>query len=63
MFNQEQRNAIAKIIHKKNGKRATTLEEEVAAAILSLKQEKTKKPQQESLKTVMISDANMVDYV
>jgi hypothetical protein len=38
------------------------LEEEGAAVILSLKSEKSKKPQQESLRTLMISSASMVDY-
>jgi hypothetical protein len=62
MFKEEQKNTYGKIIQKKDGKKATQLEEEVAAVILSLKSEKSKKPQQESLRTLMISGATMVDY-
>jgi len=62
MFKEEQKNTYGKIIQKKDGKKATQLEEEVAAVILSLKSEKSKKPQQESLRTLMISSAVMVDY-
>ena len=62
MFKEEQKNTYGKIIQKKDGKKATQLEEEVAAVILSLKSEKSKKPQQESLRTLMISSASMVDY-
>ena len=62
MFEEEQKNTYGKIIQKKDGKKATQLEEEVAAVILSLKSEKSKKPQQESLRTLMISSASMVDY-
>jgi len=62
MFKEEQKNTYGKIIQKKDGKKATQLEEEVAAVILSLKSEKSKKPQQESLRTLMISGVTMVDY-
>jgi hypothetical protein len=62
MFKEEQKNTYGKIIQKKDGKKATQLEEEVAAVILSLKSEKNKKPQQESLRTLMISGVTMVDY-
>ena len=62
MFEEEQKNTYGKIIQKKDGKKATQLEEEVAAVILSLKSEKSKKPQQDSLRTLMISSAVMVDY-
>ena len=62
MFKEEQKNTYGKIIQKKDGKKATQLEEEVAAVILSLKGEKSKKPQQDSLRTLMISSAVMVDY-
>jgi hypothetical protein len=62
MFKEEQKNTYGKIIQKKDGKKATQLEEEVAAVILSLKSEKSKKPQQDSLRTLMISSAVMVDY-
>ena len=62
MFEEEQKNTYGKIIQKKDGKKATQLEEEGAAVILSLKSEKSKKPQQESLRTLKISSASMVDY-
>ena len=62
MFKEEQKNTYGKIIQKKDGKKATQLEEEVAAVILSLKSEESKKLQQESLRTLMISSASMVDY-
>lgn len=62
MFKEEQKNTYGKIIQKKDGKKATQLEEEVAAVIFTLKSEKSKKPQQESLKTLMISSVSMVDY-
>ena len=62
MFEEEQKNTYGKIIQKKDGKKATQLEEEGAAVILSLKSEKSKKPQQESLRTLMISGVSMVDY-
>jgi len=62
MFKEEQKNTYGKIIQKKDGKKATQLEEEVAAVILTLKSEKSKKPQQESLRTLMISGVSMVDY-
>jgi|LauGreDrversion4_2_1035121.scaffolds.fasta_scaffold2854353_1 hypothetical protein len=62
MFKEEQKNTYGKIIQKKDGKKATQLEEEVAAVILSLKSEKSKKPQQESLRTLMISSVTLVDY-
>ena len=62
MFKEEQKNTYGKIIQKKDGKKATQLEEEVAAVILSLKSEESKKLQQESLRTLMISSESMVDY-
>ena len=45
MFEEEQKNTYGKIIQKKDGKKATQLEEEVAAIILSLKSEESKKSQ------------------
>ena len=62
MFEEEQKNTYGKIIQKKDGKKATQLEEKSVAVILSLKSEKSKKPQQESLRSLMISSASMVDY-